>query len=145
MEFKKGSGWKCCYDPETGRYTAQIGGGVNCDLYEITKEIYDQVDAPGVEWPSRLINEGRHLFMSVNDRCGPPYTVVFDSDYLKLCPWTDAIVTGRTWDDDFTDAVVEVLASEKNNREQRRAKKAEREQAEGKKRAKRRKKEDSEK
>ena len=33
---------------------------------------------------------------------------------------------------------VEVLASEKNNREQRCAKKAEREQAEGKKRAKRR-------
>lgn len=127
MEFKKGSGWKCCYDPETGRYTAQIGGGVNCDLYEITKGIYDQVDAPGVEWPSRLICEGRHLFMSVDDRCGPPYTVILDSDYEKLCPWSDAVVSGRTWDDDFTDAVVEVMASEADNREQRREKRKARE------------------
>ena len=127
MEFKEGSGWKCCYDAERELYTAQLGGGVNFDLYEITKEIYDQVDNPDVEWPHRLINEGRHLFMSVNDRCGPPYTVVFDSDYEKLCPWSDAIVTGKTWPDELTDAVVEVFASEKNNREQRRAKRKTRE------------------
>ena len=127
MEFKEGSGWKCCYDAERELYTAQLGGGVNCDLYEITKEIYDLVDNPDVEWPHRLINEGRHLFMSVNDRCGPPYTVVFDSDYEKLCPWSDAIVTGKTWPDELTDAVVEVFASEKNNREQRRSKRKARE------------------
>jgi hypothetical protein len=127
MEFKEGGGWKCCYDPESGRYTAQIGGGVNCDLYEITKEIYEQVDNPDVEWPTRLICEGRHLFMSVDDRCGPPYTVVFDPDYEKICPWSDQVVSGKTWDDDATDAAVEVLASESNNREQRRARKAERE------------------
>ncbi len=127
MEFKEGGGWKCCFDPETGRYTAQIGGGVNCDLYEITKEIYEQVDNPDVEWPTRLICEGRHLFMSVDDRCGPPYTVVFDPDYEKICPWSDQVVSGKTWDDDATDAAVEVLASESNNREQRRARKAERE------------------
>jgi hypothetical protein len=127
MEFKEGGGWKCCYDPETERYTAQIGGGVNCDLYEITKEIYEQVDNPNVEWPTRLICEGRHLFMSVDDRCGPPYTVVFDPDYEKICPWSDQVVSGKTWDDDATDAAVEVLASESNNREQRRARKAERE------------------
>ncbi len=127
MEFKEGYGWKCCYDPETGLYTAQTGSGVNCSLYEITKEIYDHVDDPDVEWPSRLINEGRHLFMSVNDRCGPPYTVILDADYKTLCPWSDATISGRTWDDDFTDAVVEVMASEADNREQRHAAKAERE------------------
>ena len=127
MEFKEGYGWKCCYDPETGLYTAQTGCGVNCSLYEITKEIYDHVDDPDVEWPSRLINEGRHLFMSVNDRCGPPYTVILDANYKMLCPWSDATISGRTWDDDFTDAVVEVMASEADNREQRRAAKAERE------------------
>ncbi len=127
MQFKEGMGWKCCYDPETGRYTAQLGGGPNCDLYEITKEIYDHVDDSGVEWPSRLISEGRHLFMSVDDRCGPPYTVVFDSDYEKICPWSTAIVSGRTWGDDLTDAAVEIFASEANNREQRRKKRAERE------------------
>ncbi|MBQ1405073.1 MAG: hypothetical protein IIZ00_02540 [Oscillospiraceae bacterium] len=72
MEFKEGIGWRCCYDPETGRYTAETGGGVNHNLYEITKEIYDHVDDPDVKWPTSLISEGRHLYMTVNDRCGPP-------------------------------------------------------------------------
>ncbi|MBO4928399.1 MAG: hypothetical protein J5379_09150 [Clostridiales bacterium] len=130
MEFKEGMGWKCCFDSETGIYTAQIGSGPNCSLYEITKEIYDHVDDPDVEWPTSLICKGRHLFMSVDDRCGPPYTVVFDSDYKKLCPWTTAIVSGKTWDDDMTDAVVEVLECEKANREQRRRKREERKKKE---------------
>ena len=93
----------------------------------LDEEIYEQVDNPDVEWPTRLICEGRHLFMSVDDRCGPPYTVVFDPDYEKICPWSDQVVSGKTWDDDATDAAVEVLASESNNREQRRARKVERE------------------
>ena len=79
------------------------------------------------EKPIRLIIDGRHLFMSVDDRCGPPYTVILDSDYEKLCPWSDAVVSGKTWDEEATDAAVEVLASESDNREQRRAKKTERE------------------
>lgn len=126
MEFKKGIGWCCCYDPETGLYTAQTGGGANCDLYEITKEIYDRVDSPDVKYPSSLISEGRHLYMSVNDRCGPPYTVVLDTDYKKLCPWADTADTGTVWDDNLTDAAVEVLASEADNREQRRRKRRQR-------------------
>jgi len=126
MEFKSGNGWKCCYDSEKNLYTGQIGSGPNCDLYEITKEIYDYIDDPSVEWPSSVISGGRHLFMSVNDRCGPPYTVIFDSNYEVLCPWSDAISTGKTWDEDMTDAAVEVFASEKNNREQRRKKREER-------------------
>ena len=56
MEFKSGNGWRCCYDPKTGLYTAETGGGVNHDLFEITKEIYDQIDAPGVDWPVGLIH-----------------------------------------------------------------------------------------
>ena len=127
MMFKEGIGWKCCYDPETGLYTARTGGGGNVDLYEITKEIFDQVDDPGIEWPTRLISQGRHLFMSVDDRCGPPYTVVFDEDYKKICPWTEPQIAGKIWSEEMTDAAVEVFASEENNREQRRAKKAQRE------------------
>ncbi len=73
MEFKEGPGWKCCFDPEKGLYTAQTGGGVNCTLYEITKEIYDHVDDPELDWPTRLIDDGRKLFMSVDDRCGNVY------------------------------------------------------------------------
>ena len=128
MEFKKGNGWRCCYDPETGLYTAEIGGGPNHDLYEINKDIYDHVDDPDVEYPTRLIHNGRHLYMAVDDRCGPPYTVVLDSNYEKLCPWAKTEIRGHLWDEDMTDAAVEVFASEADNREQRRAKKKEREE-----------------
>ena len=127
MIFKTGNCWRCCFDPETGRYTAEIGGGPNHSLYEITKEIFDRVDDPNVEWPASLICEGRQLYMAVDDRCGPPYTVVLDSDYQKLCPWAKTRVSGRVWSEELTDAAVEVFASEANNRPQRRAKKAARE------------------
>ena len=136
MEFKQEKhSWRCCFDPETGRYTAEIGGGCNHHLYEITKEIYDHVDDPDVD-AVRLISKGRHLYMTVNDKCGPPYTVVLDSDYKKICPWAKTTTTGEVWEDDLVDEAVEAFASEANNREQRRAKKAEREKkvkAEGKK------------
>ena len=128
MEFKSGAGWRCCYDPETSLYTAETGGGVNHDLFEITKDIYDHIDDPGNEWPEGMIHKGgRHLYMTVNDRCGPPYTVILDTDYKKLCPWAKTVITGEVLDEDLTDEAVEVFASEANNREQRRRKKAERE------------------
>ena len=132
MEFKKGLGWKCCYDPETGLYTAETGGGTNHNLFEINKEIYDHVDDPDVDFPEGLIFKGRHLYMTVDDRCGPPYTVILDSDYKKLCPWAKTVTSGDVWDEDMTDAAVEVFASEADNREQRRAKKKEREEKKNK-------------
>ena len=132
MEFKKGIGWRCCYDPETEKYTAEIGGGPNHDLYEITKEIYDRVDDPAVKSPSSLIREGRHLYMAVDDRCGPPYTVVLDADYKTLCPWAQTHNSENVWSEDMTDAAVEVFESEADNREQRRAKRKERKKAEQK-------------
>ena len=64
--------------------------------------------------------------MTVNDRCGPPYTVVFDSDYKKICPWAETLETGTMVPDALTDAAVELFASEENNREQRRRKRSER-------------------
>ena len=128
MQFKTGNNWEACFDEDRGLYTAQVGSGVNCSLFEITKEIYEHLDDPDVEWPTSMIHDGgRRLFMSVNDRCGPPYTIVFDSDYKDLCPWSDAAVSGETWPDEMTDAVVEVLESQKNNREQRRKKREARE------------------
>ncbi|MBO4781069.1 MAG: hypothetical protein J5522_01625 [Lachnospiraceae bacterium] len=57
MEFKEGNQWKCCFDPQKGLYTAQIGFGVNCTLYEITKEIYENVDESGISGGS------------INDHC----------------------------------------------------------------------------
>lgn len=87
----------------------------------ITKEIYDQLEnGANDDDVYKLITEGRHLYMDVDDRCGPPYTVVFDHDYEKLCPWANVISSGKVWPDELTDAAVEIFESEKNNREQRR-------------------------
>ena len=69
-----------------------------------------------------IMYDGRKMYMSVDDRCGPPYTIVFDDDYEKLCPWAKVMKSGRVWPDELTDAVVEVLESEKDNRAQRREK-----------------------
>lgn len=129
MKFKSGMGWKACYDPKTGRYTAETGGCGNYDLYEITEEIWNSIGGKDMnDSASRsLIYNGRHLYMDVNDRCGPPYTVILDSDYKELCPWADVVSSGHVWDDNLTDAAVEIFASEAQNREQRREKRAKRE------------------
>ena len=123
MQFKKGSGWKACYNDETGRYFGEYGGIQSYHLYELTKEMFDRLDESMTEGDaSDIMYDGRHLYMSVDDRCGPPYTVVFDDDYGKLCPWANVMRSGREWPDELTDAAVELFESEKNNREQRRKK-----------------------
>ena len=127
MIFKKGMGWRACYDEKRNLYTAEIGGGPNHDLYEINKEIFDLLDDPATERPSSLISNGRHLYMAVDDRCGPPYTVILDEDYQKLCPWAETMISGEVMPTELVDAAVEIFASEADNREQRRKKKAERE------------------
>ena len=106
MVFKKTVAWKACYDEATGRYTAEEGGGMAYDLYEITKEIFDQLDpSANSDYEAlQLIRSGRHLYMSVNDRCGPPYYVVFDKNYRELCPWASIVAAsdakGVTWNSD---------------------------------------------
>ena len=131
MQFLKGTGWKACFDEERTLYTAETGGSGAYDLYEITKEIYDALGAKKLSDgdAQSLIHTGRHLYMDVNDRCGPPYTVVLDSDYRELCPWADVSCSEKVWQDALTDAAVELVASEEQNREQRRKKRAQREQA----------------
>ncbi len=126
MEFKKGMGWKACYDETRNLYTAETGGPGAYDLYEITEEIYRQLDKDNPD-SSRLIHSGRHLYMDVNDRCGPPYTVILDEDYKELCPWANIIGGKDVWPAELTDAAVEVFASEANNRPQRRRRRKERE------------------
>jgi hypothetical protein len=89
-------------------------------MYDRLDEKMDERDA------GNIMYDGRKMYMSVDDRCGPPYTIVFDDDYEKLCPWAKVIQSGRVWPTEMTDAVVEVLESEKDNREQRRRKREER-------------------
>lgn len=123
MQIKEGDGWKAVYDEETGRYFGEYGGIMSYNLYELTEEQFGQLDETMTEGDASMIMyEGRHLYMSVDDRCGPPYTVVFDSDYETLCPWARARKSGRVWSDELTDVAVEIFESEKNNREQRRKK-----------------------
>ena len=133
MQFKEGYGWKACYDEKRNLYTAETGGMGAYHLYEITKEIYELLNEDGVSDidPVRLIHTGRHLYMDVNDRCGPPYTVVLDDEYHDLCPWADIICSGHVWGEELTDAAVEVFASEAQNRPQRRRKRQEREKKKG--------------
>ena len=123
MLFKKGSGWKACFDSDNGRYFGEYGGIQEYHLFEITKEMFEKLDKKMRESEAgSIMHGGRHMYMSVNDRCGPPYTVVFDDDYEKLCPWAEVVKTGEVLPDELTDAAVELFESEKNNREQRRKK-----------------------
>jgi hypothetical protein len=127
MKFKTGNGWKACYDEEKDFYAAEYGGIMAYNLYEISKQQYDRLSEDMSESDVyEIVSEGRHLYMSVDDRCGPPYDVAFDDDYKSLCPWARIMSSGHKWSDELTDAAVEVFESEKNNREQRRKKREKR-------------------
>ncbi len=126
MQIKKGSGWKAVYDEEKDYYAAECGGIMSYNLYEINKELYGRLkDDMSESDVYDIISTGRHLYMSVDDRCGPPYNVVFDDDYQDLCPWAKIMGGGKTWSDELTDLAVEVFETEKNNREQRRKRRKE--------------------
>lgn len=128
MQFKKGDGWKACYDEEKGLYTAERGGCGYYHLYEITKDVFDTLaDGMRDDETYKLISSGRHLYMDVDDRCGPPYTIVFDEDYKTLCPWAHVVGGEHVWPAELTDAAVELFESERQNREQRRKRRRERE------------------
>ncbi|MBP5279190.1 MAG: hypothetical protein J6Z03_01790 [Erysipelotrichaceae bacterium] len=124
LQFKEGIGWKACFDGERDYYSAESGGTMAYDLYEIDKDLYDQLDENMTESEAdMIISQGRHLYMSVDDRCGPPYDVAFDSDYAKLCPWAKVMKSGHQWSKELTDAAVEIFESERKNREHRKKKK----------------------
>ena len=126
MKTKEGLGWRAGYDEKTGRGGAEIFGMGDSDLYEISRDVFSRLDRNADPASCReLIRSGRHLYMKVNDRCGPPYTVVLDEDYALYCPWKQAAKpAGEEWGAELTDAAVELFESEKDNREQRRKKRA---------------------
>ena len=127
MKIKKGMGWTAWHDEEHRRFFGEYGGGMSYNLYELTMEQYAQLVPGSTESDAaKIMYEGRHLYMSVNDRCGPPYTIVFDDDYKTLCPWASIVGGGKVWPEELTDAAVELFSSEANNREQRRKKRAKR-------------------
>ncbi len=128
MQFKKGASWKAAYNEEKGVYGAEVVSGGSWNLYEISAEVYNRLTkSMNGSQAEELIQTGRRLYSHVNDRCGPPYNVVLDEDYADYCPWmAESKPVGKAWDTAMTDAVVELFASEADNREQRRKKRAER-------------------
>ena len=124
MKIKEGIGWKAGYNEEKGLYGAEVIFRGSWDLYEITAGVFSQLSAntPCGE-AEKLIASGRRLYAHANDECGPAYNIVFDDGYADYCPWAAKTEpAGRTWDENLTDAAVEVFESEKANREQRRKK-----------------------
>ncbi len=128
MKMKEGLGWKACYNEAKGVYGAEVVFQGSWDLYEITASVYDSLSKNMASAEAeRLIKTGRCLYSHVNDRCGPPYTIVIDDDYADYCPWmADSRPVGKTWSEEMTDAAVELFESVKDNREQRRRKREQR-------------------
>ncbi len=127
MRIKEGIGWKAGYNEEKNIYGAETidQGSWNC--YEISAAVFSALN-PGMEprEAAERIETGRHLYMHVNDRNGPPYNVVLDEDYRDYCPWMGGAKQEKTWSAEMTDAAVELLESEKDNREQRKNKRKKR-------------------
>ena len=92
LEFKKGLGWKACRDTARENYTAQRSWRGFYQLCEINKDIYDRLgtDAMGGTTPDAWIGKGRPLVEADDDYYTMPYCTVFDEDYMKIAPWSDA-------------------------------------------------------
>ncbi len=123
MQLINGSGWKAHFDDERNLYTARTSVPGAIYLYEITKEVFDALGDESLSDDDKyclIHDKGRRLYMDIDDRCGPPYTVVLDDDYKTLCPWAELPESRNVWPIELTDAAVEIFESQKNNREQRR-------------------------
>ncbi|PWJ69459.1 hypothetical protein B0O40_1827 [Ruminococcaceae bacterium R-25] len=131
MTLIQGSGWKAHFDEERNLYTARTSVPGAIKLFEINEEVFESLKSDEMSDDDKyclIHDKGRKLYMDIDDRCGPPYTVVLDDDYKTLCPWAELPESNTVWPEALTDAVVELFASEANNREQRREKRAKREQ-----------------
>ena len=131
MTLIQGSGWKAHFDEERNLYTARTSVPGAIKLFEINEEVFESLKSDEMSDDDKyclIHDKGRKLYMDIDDRCGPPYTVVLDDDYRTLCPWAELPESNTVWPEALTDAVVELFASEANNREQRREKRAKREQ-----------------
>lgn len=92
MKFKEGNGWKACYDEERNLYTAERGSRGFYALYEIDKEMFDQLGTSGVDGfeADKLIIKGRQLFEADDDYYTAPYVRVIDDRFNEIAPWSRA-------------------------------------------------------
>ena len=127
MQMKEGMGWKACYNDKKGVYGAEVVFQGSWDLYEISGAVFNSLTKNmSSSAAEELIQTGRRLYSHVNDRCGPPYTIVLDDDYADYCPWMGKPKEKEVWSKEMTDAAVELFESEKDNLEQRRKKRGQR-------------------
>ena len=127
MQMKEGMGWKACYNDKKGVYGAEVVFQGSWDLYEISGAVFNSLTKNmSSSAAEELIQTGRRLYSHVNDRCGPPYTIVLDDDYADYCPWMGKPKEKEVWSKEMTDAAVELFESEKDNRGQRRKKREQR-------------------
>ena len=127
MQMKEGMGWKACYNDKKGVYGAEVVFQGSWDLYEISGAVFNSLTKNmSSSSAEELIQTGRRLYSHVNDRCGPPYTIVLDDDYADYCPWMGKPKEKEVWSKEMTDAAVELFESEKDNRGQRRKKREQR-------------------
>ena len=117
LHFKKGLGWKACYDDEKNTYTAKTSWRGDYHLYEIDAEIYRRLGEPDTN-SDELIRSGRHLYYSQDSPIGPPTDMVIDENYAALCPWAEIQTIGNVMPKELTDIAVELWENEKT-REQR--------------------------
>ena len=128
MKLIEGLGWKACFNEQKNVYGAEVVFQGSWDLYEISASVFSRLSKNmSSSEAEELIMTGRRLYSHVNDRCGPPYTIVFDDDYAVYCPWMKRPAEDEpVWSRELTDAAVELFESEKQNRPQRREKRGER-------------------
>ncbi len=87
VKMKEGIGWKACYNEQKGFYGAEFMFQESWNLYEISGSVFNSLSKNmGSTEAEQLIMTGRCLYTHVNDRCGPPYTIVLDDDYADYCP-----------------------------------------------------------
>ena len=122
LHFKKGLGWKACYDDEKNFYTAKTSWRGDFDLYEINAEIYNRLGEPGVG-SYELIGTGRHLYYSQDNPIGPPTDMVIDENYVTLCSWAEIQESGNVMPKELTDIAVNLWENEETRNQRKKQKK----------------------
>ena len=68
MQFKKGMGWKACFDEERELYTAERSWRGFYQLCEIDKETFDKLDIDSQKIEPQISFHANKIVSSVDDR-----------------------------------------------------------------------------
>lgn len=122
LKFKKGLGWKACFDEERNLYTAKTSWRGDFHLYEINEEIFNQLGKPDVD-SCQLIHSGRLLYYSEDNPIGPPTDMIVDENYHDLCSWAEIQTSGNVMPNELTDIAVDLWENEETRQHRKKQKK----------------------